>query len=338
MNFNSYYQRAYKAAIEEYVQLKAPNCTPAQRYALYTKVERCGQSFYNKMPQLLEISQHCGTSESIKFLANETCYQVFHSINPQFANEKVSQVNQTAYEIMLSQWLYFASTHTKLYELLDHKDLHSRQEFAQTYVSRQYVYGESLHKYKDKFSAKFPVRKDAVVIDVGAGQGDAALWFYSEKAALVYSFESDPTAFDKLTYNLSQLGHDPKLASCCCLSNESTQLEEFTEPLFQGLAAAQALSLNSQNSTLTFDDWNQQHQVKPDLIKIYVGQNELAVLQGMQQTIKEYQPQLVINLSGAPSNLWEIPKLVLSLCPNHVLYFKKHAVDSAFFMYAIRDS
>jgi len=67
---------------------------------------------------------------------------------------------------------------------------------------------------------------------------------------------------------------------------------------------------------------------RPNLIKMDVEGAEMDALRGAGRLIQKYRPGLAISSYHHPAHLWQIPKLVSELCPEHKLYLRCHSHSS----------
>jgi hypothetical protein len=71
-----------------------------------------------------------------------------------------------------------------------------------------------------------------------------------------------------------------------------------------------------------------------DFIKFDVEGAEVPAVMGARQLIQRSRPVLVLSLYHRPADLWEIPALIASLCPNYNFYIRQHfnnSFDSVFY-------
>jgi len=65
--------------------------------------------------------------------------------------------------------------------------------------------------------------------------------------------------------------------------------------------------------------------LKPTWIKADVEGSEIALLQGLQDTIRRYRPRLSICVYHNSYDLWEIPKYIKLLVPEYCLFLRHHS-------------
>lgn len=67
----------------------------------------------------------------------------------------------------------------------------------------------------------------------------------------------------------------------------------------------------------------------PTFIKMDIEGSELAALHGAEQTIKKYKPKLAISVYHKPSDILDIPLLLLQLNPDYKLYLRHYSPFNA---------
>ena len=154
-----------------------------------------------------------------------------------------------------------------------------------------------------------------VVLDIGANIGNHSLVF-SKFSAKVVSFEPLPDIFAILSVNVDQNSIDNVACINSALSNEEGSATIYR--LAGGNVGASSLDKRSENSepfnvTLQLGDnaVRELHLPSVDLIKIDVEGHELSALQGLQSTIKQYRPYIVME--------WEDPLSIERLVSANIL-------------------
>ncbi len=61
-------------------------------------------------------------------------------------------------------------------------------------------------------------------------------------------------------------------------------------------------------------------------IKMDIEGSELAALRGAERIIREQKPKLAISVYHRPEDIWEIPELILDLCPAYKLYLRHYTL------------
>jgi FkbM family methyltransferase len=155
-------------------------------------------------------------------------------------------------------------------------------------------------------SKSFPIKSDAIILDVGANIGVMSLRFAQEApAGHVYAFEPTAYAYQKLLRNLSL---NPELAAritpvqafCSDRSQTRDNLVAYSSWKIDGSAAgAHPLHGGSMHSTegadvFTLDEFCQARQISAvDLIKIDTDGHELQVLRGGRETLARFRPRII---------------------------------------------
>ncbi|MFA5984393.1 MAG: FkbM family methyltransferase [Methylococcaceae bacterium] len=79
---------------------------------------------------------------------------------------------------------------------------------------------------------------------------------------------------------------------------------------------ARAIAVNALDAVL--------YGAKPNYIKLDVEGAELEALQGAENIIQDFTPQMAVCLYHKPADLWELPLFIQSLNPNYQFYLRCH--------------
>lgn len=63
-------------------------------------------------------------------------------------------------------------------------------------------------------------------------------------------------------------------------------------------------------------------------IKMDIEGAEYEALKGAEHTIRRYQPKLAISVYHKPEDIWELPRLILSFCPDYTFYLRHYSLAS----------
>ena len=142
--------------------------------------------------------------------------------------------------------------------------------------------------------------------DIGAHKGGYAYWMLHRvgKQGRVYAFEPQKTLFDYLVQLKNNLGWQHFIVEHLALSDrigtadlriplKHTKSSSPGASIFKTAFEEDNLRIETVNVT-TLDAYCQQHAVVPHLLKIDVEGNELAVLQGAEQTLRSAHPAILI--------------------------------------------
>ena len=162
--------------------------------------------------------------------------------------------------------------------------------------------------------------EDEVYVDGGSYDGDTIRLFIERvhnKFARILAFEPDRNTFQRLVANFVD--------------------EVRVEPINAGL--------HRQKATLRFDNAGTRGSIlveeggieipvvgldeilgkdRVTYIKMNIEGAELDALKGAEQAITRCKPKLAISAYHRPSDLWQVPEFILSLCPDYRLYLRQH--------------
>lgn len=156
-------------------------------------------------------------------------------------------------------------------------------------------------------------------IDGGAYTGDS-YWDLCKltKVDQTFLFEPDPENFKKLSKTI----HD---AVCLPLAlADQISLVSFN---FNKGESGAITTLGLPNVlAVSIDDLFRHKQV--DLIKLDLEGGEIAALNGAKEVLANSRPRLAVSLYHKPDDLWNIPLLLKSLCPDYKFYIRQHYYNS----------
>lgn len=172
-------------------------------------------------------------------------------------------------------------------------------------------------------NADIRVRKNDCIIDCGAYIGDTAqlLLKMTENTGKIYCFEPFEGNFLKLEEWINKSNLQDKIKAYCIavsdfkgVQNISAEEEISTRSNIRADAKVKKqVAVNSiDNLLIEFDGIN--------FIKMDIEGEELNALNGAQNAIRKYQPQMMISAYHKTSHLWEIPLLLHSICPTYKIY------------------
>lgn len=240
-------------------------------------------------------------------------------------------------------WRYWLSSKETILDSLDHIqrafELLSDEESRQTLLSictfrlgLNNSYASFIHEEEQYFNAltlnKFQKLGACSYVDCGAYNGDTFIEA-GNKLPLTeaYLFEPDPTNFKHLVNAVKQSSISP---ICFPLAvSERYQILSFGG---DGEGGAISLGGNIHIAAVSLDELMPKSKI--DFIKFDVEGAELPAVMGAKQTIERSRPVVVLSLYHRPTDLWEIPILMTSCCPNYKFYIRQHfnnSFDSVFY-------
>ena len=170
-------------------------------------------------------------------------------------------------------------------------------------------------------------RKEAheIFVDGGCYDGANSLMFaeWADSAEkTVYAFEPDAenirtckTAFEKienLSYKLIPKGlwSREDVLNFCASANEGSKVLESGEVQIPVTSIDEAV-----DGKVTF-------------IKMDIEGAEYEALKGAENLIRRYKPKLAISVYHKFEDIWELPELILSYCPEYTFYLRHYSLSS----------
>lgn len=160
------------------------------------------------------------------------------------------------------------------------------------------------------------LKKDAVIFDLGAFNGDTALKFSEDypDCEKIVAVEPDRRNFERLK--------NRKLSN---LAAENAAVSYLDGVVFFSDEGGRNQSINKGNQTVpsvTIDTLCKRYGV-PDFIKFDIEGEELNALIGGENTIKNHKPALMISAYHRGEDLVSLPQKVLSLRDDYKMYIRR---------------
>ncbi len=175
---------------------------------------------------------------------------------------------------------------------------------------------------------QFEDSSDCTYVDCGAYNGDTFLEA-DDKLPLTgaYLFEPDAANFEQLVRTVRQSKVGP-----ICLPLAVTNRYQILS--FSGAGEGGTISLDGSVhiAAASLDELLPNSIV--DFIKFDVEGAEIPAVMGAKNLIQRSRPMLVLSLYHRPADLWEIPALIASYCPDYKFYIRQHfnnSFDSVFY-------
>ena len=134
---------------------------------------------------------------------------------------------------------------------------------------------------------EFDPNPGQVVLDIGSQYGDYALIWERKFKCTVYAFEASPENFTKLQKNISANRSDLK-AYNVAIGNGGKIVFDFSGGMFHKSIEGQSIV------TVRLDDWVNENNISPSLLKIDVEGAEYEALEGAEDTIREAHPKIIL--------------------------------------------
>ncbi|MGI6774492.1 FkbM family methyltransferase [Acetomicrobium sp.] len=164
-----------------------------------------------------------------------------------------------------------------------------------------------------------------VLFDVGAWTGDTAIKFAKliDQNGKIVAFEPTPHSMANLCKNIHDEGLENKVIPVAAGISDRNG--------YAWIQLNQHSSSNCISSTgsvlvniTTIDDFCNEVNLVPNLIKMDIEGSEMAALRGAKNTIVKYGPGLQACIYHRCEDLWEIPLFLKELRPDYKLYLGHH--------------
>lgn len=165
------------------------------------------------------------------------------------------------------------------------------------------------------------MRDKEAFVDVGAYHGDVVERVVNSNRnyAWIKAFEPDPRVIEKLRARFS----DPRIEIVAAAVSEKSGFVHFDSETTCGVITATEEAGTSSVPAVSLDESDISGV---SFIKIDVEGAELAVLRGAKESISRNRPRLAISAYHRVNDLFELPKLLLSYCPDYRLFLRHHTV------------
>jgi FkbM family methyltransferase len=163
---------------------------------------------------------------------------------------------------------------------------------------------------------------ECTYVDCGAYNGDTFIEANNKLPVTnAYLFEPDAVNFKQLLHAVRQ----SKVSSVCLPLAVTNQYQILS---FSGGGEGGAISINGSThiAAASLDELLPNSIV--DFIKFDVEGAEVLAVKGAKNLIERSRPILVLSLYHRPADLWEIPILIASCCPNYKFYIRQHFNNS----------
>lgn len=171
--------------------------------------------------------------------------------------------------------------------------------------------------------AFLPHAANEVFVDVGCLNGETSRNFIkwaNDKYNHIYCFEADPHNADECEKKAKDLVESRKMTLVRKAVSDHNGTASFitcqngTSKLGVGDMQVETVSLDS----ILLDK-------HPTFIKMDIEGGEYQALKGTKQIISELHPKLAISIYHLPSDIYDIPALILSYYPNYKFYMRHYS-------------
>lgn len=178
----------------------------------------------------------------------------------------------------------------------------------------------------DSLRSILAVIRPRVSLDVGANIGNHAI-VIAEYSRRLLAFEPVPFIYELLSHNLSQNGLTHAMAVNAGLSDRASRRDIFIPNIgnlgCSSLEPIDAVGTHIQIETLVGDDYLAQQNIEVgiDFIKIDVEGHEPAALLGLEKTLRQHRPLLLMEYRNQNTlNLFQDGSLFNRLFPGYRIY------------------
>ncbi len=204
-----------------------------------------------------------------------------------------------------------------------------------TEFMRYYLYATTFLIEQYKYAPHVTIEEGDVVFDCGGCFGETSVWACQEGAAASYCFEPSPEHEKHILRNISRHSLEGKMHHVPFALGKEKGTAHFHQVKDNpGASTVGAPSKTSIAVDVTnLDAWCAEHDVKPDFIKMDIEGAELDTIRGAERIFREYKPRFAICLYHRLTDMWTIPHLLKSLCPEYSFWCKKNAHVDEFVLY-----
>lgn len=177
---------------------------------------------------------------------------------------------------------------------------------------------------KQYFDGDFlPHEKDEVFVDIGCLNGETSKNFIKwcdGDYKHIYCFEGDPHNAELCEQKMSDLITEGKLTVIKKAVAEKNGVTSFVS-CSNGCSKIGDGDLKVETVTLDYV----LGKAKPTFLKMDIEGGEYFALQGAKEIIKKYHPKLAISVYHLPSDVYDIPHLILSYYPEYKFYLRHYS-------------
>lgn len=157
-------------------------------------------------------------------------------------------------------------------------------------------------------------------LDGGAYVGDTIVLLnelLNEYCKNIYAFEPNPETFIELCHTVKKYGDTVTCYQCGLDDHDG--IRSFT---CKDSASQIDSSGNTRIKVIDTARFLDEIPCKPQLIKLDIEGNERTVIRSMERFIKKYKPDLAISIYHSLEDIWDLPIMLKSFCPDYKLYIR----------------
>ncbi len=161
---------------------------------------------------------------------------------------------------------------------------------------------------------------DEVYVDGGSYDGDTIRTFIKRvhgRFSDIYAFEPDPVTFERLEENFRD---EPRVHATHAGLYRRSGMLRFRDDASRGAIFAD--DGNIEMPVTTIDEALGKQRLT--YVKMNIEGAEIDALRGGRNAIRRWLPKLAVSVYHRPSDLWQIPQVLLELSADYELYLRQH--------------
>lgn len=292
-----------------------------------------GKRYCKSFEETLRIAGHSGVHKLLRDCGckNVIDYTYFRRCHSLFCNDPYNLPSCSDVELMVKN----QSAVSKVYDWFD-DDL-SRETFEKIVRFRlidDSISVPTLAQDEQYFESElYSVRDDACFVDCGAFNGISLDTFLkkNKKFEKYYGFEPDRFNFDNLQEHIYLFPDDVK--SRCTIFN-SAVYDKYGQAMLYSLEGPGSFMADIGKevvNTVKIDDVLEGQ--KATYIKMNIEGSEIKALEGAENTIKTFKPDMAIAGYHKTLDLWSIPMLVKAYREDYKIYLRSYMNHISFVYY-----
>jgi FkbM family methyltransferase len=189
-----------------------------------------------------------------------------------------------------------------------------------------------------QYSDKVVVSEGDTVLDLGAYNGDTAIYFagLTGNRGKVYSFEPNPKLYENLCKTIADFKQEHVIIPVQSGVSSVSRNAKFSAGQSGVLGKIDEKGDIDINLT-TVDAFVDDNKIeKIDFIKMDIEGAEVDAIKGATQTIAKFRPKLAICIYHKAEHHWQVPQAILKICPDYRFYLRHHSIaESETVLYAM---
>lgn len=176
---------------------------------------------------------------------------------------------------------------------------------------------------------------NSIIFDIGAFNGDSTESFLHHFTNIhkIIAFEPEINNYEKLK---KKFANDKRVLPQNKIISNRVKTFYMSNDGAESKVTTNKTGDSQEINAISIDRFCKEHDIFPNYIKMDVEGFERQVLIGAEFIIKKYKPLLAVSVYHIASDLWTIPKLILSLNNNYNFQLRHHSYnicDSVLYCY-----